>query len=111
MESRRESEPAHRATWEGAMRQVARCELPYDEALKVALQCVEVAERYSCGPRQSMSPADPDARLDVMTPLASGLECDIRLAVYSLYHGNKLVERHRAVEQLIDCGKRSDAPD
>jgi hypothetical protein len=92
------------------MRQVAHCELPYEEALHLALQCVEVAERYAHPPQQSLSPAAPDAQLDVMVNLASALECEIRLAVYSLYHGDTLVEHNLAVEQLIRCGKRSDAP-
>jgi hypothetical protein len=92
------------------MRQVAACELPYEQALAVALECVEVAERYASAQPRSMSPADPDAQLDIMVNLASTLECDIRLAVYSLYHGDTLVERDLAVKQLIDCGKRSDAP-
>jgi hypothetical protein len=92
------------------MRQVANCELPYEEALAVALECVEVVERYAEDRQQSMSPADPDAKLNIMANLSSGLECNVRLAVYSLYHGDQLVEHDEAVEQLIDCGRRSDAP-
>jgi hypothetical protein len=91
------------------MRQVANCELPYEHALRVALECVEVAERYSDVEPQSMSPADPDAKADIGVNLASALECDVRLAVYSLYHGGELVEHDKAVEQLVNCGKRSDS--
>jgi hypothetical protein len=111
MDYRRESEVRSFATWEGLMRQVANCELPYEHALKVALECVEVAERYSDAHPQSMSPADPDAQANTGVNLASALECDIRLAVYSLYHGDKLVEHDQAVQRLVDCGKRSDAPE
>ena len=110
MEDSRESEVTLAATWEGRMTQVANCELPYNQALRVALECVEVAERYSSSQPQSMSPAAPGANLDVVVNLASALECDVRLAVYSLYHGDKLVEYDKAVEQLLDCGKRSDSP-
>ena len=110
MEDRRESEVTLAATWTGRMRQVAHCELPYKQALRVALECVEVAERYSSSQPQSMSPAAPDAHLDIVVNLASALECDVRLAVYSLYHGDKLVEHDEAVEQLLNCGKRSDSP-
>jgi hypothetical protein len=111
MDHRRELEVRSLATWEGLMRQVANCELPYEHALKIALECVEVAERYSDARPQSMSPADPDAQLNTGVNLASALECDIRLAVYSLYHGGLLVEHDKAVQQLVDCGKRSDAPE
>ena len=92
------------------MRQVANCELPYEQALAVALECVEVVERYAAAGPQSMSPADPDAKLNIMANLSSGLECHIRLAVYSLYHEDSLLEREKAVEQLVACGRRSDAP-
>jgi hypothetical protein len=111
MESRNESALRSAATWEGRMRQIANCELPYEQALKVALECVEIAERYSDAEPQSMSPADPDARANTVVNLASALECNIRLAVYSLYNGDTLVEHDIAVQQLIDCGKRSDAPE
>ena len=110
MESSRESEVRLGASWEALMRQVANCELPYEQALKVALECVEVAERYSFAQPQSMSPAEPDARPNLLANLASALECNIRLAVYSLYHGDKLVDHDKAVEQLVNCGKRSDSP-
>jgi hypothetical protein len=110
MEFSRESEARSGGTWEGLMRQVANCELPYEQALQVALDCVEVAERYSSAQPQSMSPAVPDAKPNIVVNLASALECDVRLAVYSLYHGGKLVEHDTAVEQLVNCGKRSDAP-
>ncbi len=110
MEESRKSETTPDATWEGRMRQVASRELPYTQALQVALECVEVTERYSSSQPQSMSPAAPDANLDVVTNLASALECDVRLAVYSLYHGDRLVEHDKAVEQLLNCGKRSDLP-
>jgi hypothetical protein len=109
MENSREREVALAESWEGRMRQVASCELSYERALRVALECVEVAERYASREPQSMSPADPDARLDLVVNLASPLECDVRLAVYSLYHENKLVEHDKAVEQLLNCGKRTDA--
>lgn len=109
MEDSRESQDTLAATWEGRMGQVAHCELPYKQALRVALECVEVAERYSSSPPQSMSPAARDANLDIVVNLASALECEVRLAVYSLYHGNKLVEHDKAVEQLINCGKCSDS--
>lgn len=92
------------------MRQVARCELPYQRALRVALECVEVAERYESTLPQSMSPADPDAKAEIVVNLASRLECDVRMAVYSLYHNDQLVERGPAVERLVACGKRSDQP-
>ncbi len=108
MEESRKSEVTLATTWECRMRQVASCELPYNQALRVVLECVEVAERYSSSQPQSMSPAAPDANLDMVVNLASALECDVRLAVYSLYHGDKLVEHDKAVEQLLDCGKRSD---
>lgn len=110
-EDTHESDVPLAANWEGRMRQVAMCELPYQQALRVALECVEVAERYSSDQAPSMSPADPDAKLDIVVNLASGLECEVRLAVYSLYHGDKLVEHDEAVEQLLRCGKRSDSPD
>ena len=110
MEESHNSDVSLAATWEGRMRQVANCELPYKQALQVVLGCVEVMERYSSSPRQSMSPAIPDAKLDIVVNLASALECDVRLAVYSLYHEDKVVEHDLAVAQLIDCGKRSDAP-
>ena len=110
MEFSRGSEVGVGPTWEGLMRQVANCELPYEQALAIALQCVEVAERYSSAEPRSMSPAVPEAKLNIMVNLASALECDIRLAVYSLYHGDKLVEHDQAVKQLVNCGKRSDSP-
>jgi hypothetical protein len=109
MEFSHESELRAGESWEGLMRQVATCELPYEQALQVALECVAVAERYSFDPWQLLSPADPNAKSDVVTKLASALECNIRLAVYSLYHGGKLIAHDEAVEQLVDCGKRSDA--
>jgi hypothetical protein len=99
------------ATWEGRMRQVANCEMPYAQALKVALECVEVAERYADAEPQPLSPADPNAKANTVVNLASALECEVRLAVYSLYHGDKLVEHDEATQQLINCGRRSDAPD
>jgi hypothetical protein len=109
MDSSGESEVKLDTTWGGRMRQVASCELPYDQALRIALECVEVAERYSSPRPQSMSPAVPDAHLNVVVNLASALECDVRLAVYSLYHEDKLVERDDAVAQLLRCGRQSDA--
>ena len=109
MEESRKSEVTLAATWEGRMRQVANCELPYKQALRVALECVEVAERYSSSQPRSMSPVAADADLDIVVNLASTLECDVRLAVYSLYHGDKLVAHNKAVEQLFNCGKRSDS--
>ena len=93
------------------MLQIAELQLPYAQALQVALQCVEVAERYDSGERKSMSPAEPDAKSETMVDLASGLECNIRLAVYSLYHDNQLGKRAEAVRLLLDCGRRSDEPD
>jgi hypothetical protein len=93
------------------MRQVANCELPYEQALKAALECVEVAERYSHSEPQPLSPADPDAKANTLVNLASALECEVRLAVYSLYHDDNLVEHNEAVRQLLDCGKRSDSPE
>ncbi len=110
MEDNREEKPTLANTWQGRMTQVARCELPYKQALQVALECVEIAERYATPETQSMSPAVPDAELDLPVNLASALECDVRLAVYSLYHGDKLVEHEQAVRQLLDCGKLSDDP-
>ena len=110
MEDSRESKVTLATTWEGRMRQVANRELPYKQALRVALECVEVAERYLSSQPQSMSPAAPDANLDIVVNLASALECDVRLAVYSLHHGDKVVEHDKAVEQLLNCGKRSDSP-
>ena len=111
MEEDHEAEVKLASTWEGRMRQVASCELPYRQALRVALECVEVAERYSSSQQpQSMSPAAPDANLDIVVNLASALECDVRLAVYSLYHEDKLVDRDKAIGQLLNCGKRSDSP-
>ncbi len=110
MDYSRQSEVTLAATWEGRMSQIAHCELPYKQALRVALECVEVAERYSSSQPRSISPAAPDANLDIVVNLASALECDVRLAVYSLYHGDKLVEHDKAVEQLLNCGKRSDSP-
>lgn len=92
------------------MRQVADCAFAYDRALQIALDCVEVAERYSNSHKESMSPAEPDAKPDIVVNLASALECNIRLAVYSIYHGDALMERTKAVEQLLNCGKRSDSP-
>ena len=110
MESNRDSETRSDTSWEVLMRQVANCELTYEHALRVALECVEVAERYSAPAPQSMSPADPNAKANTVVILASALECDVRLAVYSLYHGGELVEHDKAVEQLVNCGKRSDSP-
>jgi len=110
MDDSRQSEVTLAATWEGRMRQVSNCELPYSRALQVALECVEVAHRYSSSQLESMSPAGPDANLDIVVNLASALECDVRLAVYSLYHEDKLVEHDKAVEYLLNCGKRSDSP-
>jgi hypothetical protein len=98
------------ASWEARMLQVARCELPYEQALSLVLECVEVGERYTPSQPLSMSPAEPEAELRVMTNLASKLECNVRLAVYSLYHGDQIVEHDKAVQQLVECGKRSDAP-
>jgi hypothetical protein len=106
----REPEVELGATWEARMRQVAGCGLSYEQALKVALECVEVAERYSSAGPQSMSPAAPDAQLDIVVNLASRLESDIRLAVYSLYHADKLIDHDEATKQLINCGKRADLP-
>ena len=57
----------------------------------------------------SHSTAVPDAQSDTVVNLASGLECQMRLAVYSLYHDDKLVPHDEAVQQLLDCGKRSDS--
>jgi hypothetical protein len=111
MENSCETEGRSDATWESLMRQVADCKMPYERALSVALGCVEVTERYSFEQPRTMSPAAPDAELNIMTNLATPLECDVRLAVYSLYHGDQLVEHDRAVEQLIECGKRSDSPE
>ena len=110
MEESRDIEVELAATWQGRMRQVANCELPYQQALRVALECVEVAERYSSSLPDSMSPATPDADFDIVVNLATPMECDVRLAVYSLYEGDKLVEHDEAVEQLLNCGKRSDSP-
>ena len=110
MDSSREPLDRLSATWEGRMKQVANRELPYEKALAVALECVEVVERYAADSAQSMSPADPEAKLNIMANLSSGLECNVRLAVYSLYHGDPFMDREEAVEQLIDCGRRSDAP-
>lgn len=91
------------------MCQVATGELPYEQALAIALECVEAAERAS--PAQPpLSPADPEAQLDIRVRLASTLECEVRLAVYSLYHGNAPIEHAEAVGQLIDCGRRADSP-
>jgi hypothetical protein len=97
------------ATWTERMGQVATCELPYEQALLIALQCVEAAQRSSAA-QPSLSPADPDAQLDIGVRLASTLECEVRLAVYSLYHGNVPVDRAEAVGQLLDCGRRADWP-
>jgi hypothetical protein len=110
MQDSRNSDVTLATSWLGRMRQVAHCELPYQQALRVALECVEVAERYSPSQQQSMSPAAPDAERDIVVNLASALECDVRLAVYSLYNGDKLVEHDKAVEQLLKCGKLSDSP-
>ena len=110
MQDNREARPKLAATWKGRMGQVARCELPYDQALQVALECVEVAERYSSAESQSMSPAEPDAEFTMPVNLPSALECDVRLAVYSLYHGDKLLEHDKAVERLQKCGQLSDNP-
>jgi len=109
MELGREAEGRSAASWESLMRQVAGCEFPYEKALRIALECVEVAERYLSAQPRSASPAEPDAELNIMVNLASTLECDIRLAVYSLHHGDKLVEHDKAVQQLVDCGQRSDS--
>jgi hypothetical protein len=99
MEHMREPDTGWSVTWTERMGQVATCELPYEQALEVALQCVEVAERHS--PVQPpLSPADPDALLDI----------GVRLAVYSLYHGDVPVAHAEAVGQLLDCGRRADSP-
>ncbi len=103
MEDNRESEVTLAATWEGRMRQVANCELPYKLALRVALECVEVAERYSSSQPQSMSPAVPDANLDVVVNLASALECDVRLGrLFAVPRGQACGARQscRAIAQL-----------
>lgn len=105
MENSPESDVTLADTWEGRMRQVASCELPYEQALRTALDCVEVAERYSDSQPQSMSPATRDANLDIVVNLASALQCEVRLAVFSLYHGDQLVEHDQAVEQLLSCGQ------
>ena len=110
MQDNREAKPQLAATWKGRMGQVTRCELPYEQALQVVLECVEIAERYSPPESQSMSPADADAEFTVPVNLPSTLECDVRLAVYSLYHGDNLVEHDQAVERLLNCGKLSDNP-
>jgi hypothetical protein len=104
-----ESGAGWNATWTERMGQVATCELPYEKALAIALQCVQAAEDAACAP-PPLSPADPDAQLDVVLRLASSLECDIRLAVYSLYHGDALVQHAEAVAQLLECGRRADLP-
>ena len=108
MEHDRKADVRLAATWQGRMKQVVDRELPYDQALRIALECVEVAERYSCPQSQSMSPASADAHLDMVVNLASALECDVRLAVYSLYHGDTLLEHDKAAEQLLNCGKLSE---
>ncbi len=110
MDENQRSEVTLAPSWEGRMRQIASCELPYNQALQIALECVEVSERYSAPQPQSMSPAVPDAKLDIVVNLSSGSECDVRLAVYSLYHDNKLVQQHEAIEKLLSCGRRSDSP-
>jgi hypothetical protein len=104
-----ESQAGWNATWTERMGQVATCELPYEQALEIALQCVQVAESSACAP-PPLSPAQPDAQLDIGVRLASSLECDVRLAVYSLYHGDMLVQHTEAVGQLLDCGRRADLP-
>jgi hypothetical protein len=109
MEHMREPDTGWSVTWTERMGQVATCELPYEQALEVALQCVEVAERHS-SVQPPLSPADPDALLDIGVRLASTLECEVRLAVYSLYHGDVPVAHAEAVGQLLDCGRRADSP-
>jgi hypothetical protein len=104
-----ESDAGWNATWTERMGHVATCELPYEQALDVALQCVLYAERVSCAP-PPLSPADQDAQLDLGVRLASSLECDVRLAVYSLYHGDALLGHAEAVGQLLECGRRADLP-
>ena len=111
MEDNRKSQGSLASTWEGRMRQVADCAFSYDRALQIALDCVEVAERYSNSHPESMSPAEPDAKPDTVFNLATALECDIRLAVYSLYHSDTFMDRTKALEQLLSCGKRSDSRD
>ena len=96
-------------TWEGRMRQIVSRALSYTEALRVALQCVEVAERYA--PREPRSAAETAGPPDAVVDLASALECNVRLAVYSLYHSTKLVEDEVAVERLMRCGRLSDSPE
>jgi hypothetical protein len=109
MDDMRESDAGWSATWTERMGQVATCELPYEQALEIALQCAEAAERQSSA-QPPLSPAEPDAQLDINVRLASTLECEVRLAVYSLYHGDTLVEHAEAVGQLLDCGRRADLP-
>ena len=109
MDHMRESDAEWNATWTERMGQVATCELPYERALAIALECVEVAECCSSA-HPPLSPAEPDARLDIDVRLASTLECEVRLAVYSLYHGDALVGHAEAVGQLLDCGRRADLP-
>jgi hypothetical protein len=109
MDNMRESDTGWSTTWTERMGQVATCELPYEQALEIALQCIEVAERNSLA-LPPLSPADPDAQLDIDVRLASTLECEVRLAVYSLYHGDAPGDRAEAVGQLLDCGRRADLP-
>ena len=97
------------ATWTERMGQVATCELPYEQALEIALHCVGIAERQAFSP-PPLSPAEPSAQIDIGVRLASTLECEVRLAVYSLYHGNSLIDQADAVGQLLDCGRRADLP-
>jgi hypothetical protein len=104
-----ESDAAWNTTWTERMGQIAECELPYDEALETALRCVKVADGASRS-LPPLSPADSDARLDINARLASSLECEVRLAVYSLYHGDALVKHAEAVSQLLECGRRADLP-
>jgi hypothetical protein len=109
MDDMRETETGWSATWTERMGQVATCELQYEQALEIALQCVEVAERHASG-QPPLSPADPDALLNIGVWLASTLECEVRLAVYSLYHGDVPVAHAESVGQLLDCGRRADSP-
>jgi hypothetical protein len=110
MDDMREPDAGWGVTWTERMGQVATCELPYEQALELALQCVEVAERYS-SVQPPLSPADPDAQIDIGVRLASTLECEVRLAVYSLYHGDVPVAHAEAVGQLFECGRRADSSD
>ncbi len=99
----RESDAEWSATWTERMGQVATCELPY-ERREQSLWNVSKS-RSVVHPHPPLSPAEPDARLDMNVRLASTLECEVRLAVYSLYHGDALVGHAEAVGQLLDCGR------